>query len=148
VGGGLADRFEKTRVMIGADLLRFGAVRVVAISSGTVPRLVLAGLAMLMGVGTGLFRPAYGAAVPEMLPDCLVRSGNALRSASGLLAAVVGPALGGGVLAVMDAQNAFVFDAFPPRPQSSPRTLRRAFCRNRGPFPASNRKTSRPPGFP
>jgi len=110
-GGILADRTAKTRVMISADLLRLTAITTIALFSTTLPLPLLAGLAACMGAGTGLFRPAYGAAVPEMLPNTLIQSGNALRSASGRLAAVLGPALGGAILTLTNAQTAFTLDA-------------------------------------
>src|SRR5206468_4289418 len=112
-GGVVTDRFERRHVMIVANVVR-------ACSIGTAGALAIAGdlrlwefalCAVVTGVGDALFSPAWGAIVPEIVPPELLPQANSLdqfvRPATGLL----GPALGGIVIATAGAGYALVFDA-------------------------------------
>ncbi len=67
-GGVWADRLRRTRVMIGADLLRAVAVLGLALVPGTPAVAILAALTFLVGGGEAFFRPAYGAVLPTIVP--------------------------------------------------------------------------------
>jgi MFS family permease len=109
--GILADRLNRTHVMIGADVLRLGALVGLAFAVPVgVP--VAAALAFVVGVGEGLFTPAFSAVIPQLLPDREIQSGNALVSLSARTAMLVGPAVGGALVAGGGARVAFLVDGF------------------------------------
>src|SRR5918911_3625138 len=62
IGGALADRYERRRMMILSDVWRFVAVGAIAAldASGHLGLTSLVLLALLMGLGDGLFYPAVG----------------------------------------------------------------------------------------
>src|SRR3712207_1456668 len=118
-GGVLSDRFERRKVMIAGDVIRgiaivsMGALAV----TGVVQLWHLIALAALYGVGQAVFNPAFGAIVPDVVPNNLLVEANSLdnfvRNVSERLA---GPALGGFAIALLGggvrgAGWALLFDA-------------------------------------
>jgi hypothetical protein len=79
-GGAMSDRRGAARVMIGADLLRFGlmtvAAVVIALARPSVPMLVV--LAAVLAFLGSFFVPAAGALRPQLLPPEHLVRGNAL----------------------------------------------------------------------
>lgn len=110
LGGVVADRVRRSRGMIAADLLRMAAVAGFALGATRAPLPVAILLAMAMGLGTGLFRPAGRALLPTLAPGLLTQA-NALQSVTGKVGLIAGPALGGLFLAFASAESAFWFDA-------------------------------------
>src|SRR6266851_9132249 len=97
LGGLVADRFPRHRVMVAADALRAG-------TQGTVAALFLTGearlwqllvLFALYGAGDAFFSPASTALVPETVDQDRLQQANALLSGSQSIASVAGPALAG-----------------------------------------------------
>lgn len=111
VGGVYADRLPRARVMIGADALRAVAVLGLALVPGRVPLAVLTALTFAVGAGEAFFRPAYGAVVPSVVPAERLTQANALTSVSLKTSLIVGPALGGFVVAVGGPGTALLIDA-------------------------------------
>lgn len=109
-GGVLADRIRRTRVMIAADLLRMGAVTGFALGAANGTLALPVALAMLAGLGSGLFVPASRALLPAVAPDLLTQA-NALQSLSTRAGLIAGPALGGVFLATAGPEAGFWFDA-------------------------------------
>jgi MFS family permease len=113
VGGHLSDKLGPARVMLGADLARmvlvagFAAVAATTTASAAVLIPIAAGL----GAGEGLFLPASFAAMPSVVAEEQLQSGNALLSSGTQLAAFVGPALGGLVVATVGSGAGFGLDA-------------------------------------
>src|SRR5437667_263106 len=69
-------------------------------------------LVAIHGVGVALFIPASGAFVPEIVPTELLVEANAVRQFVRPLAMrLVGPALGGVLVAVLGAGEAFLLDS-------------------------------------
>ncbi|MDQ2875633.1 MAG: MFS transporter, partial [Actinomycetota bacterium] len=66
-------------------------------------------LAMLAGLGAGLFRPASQALLPTLAPDLLTEA-NALQSLTSRVGLIVGPGLGGLFLVLGGTSAAFWFD--------------------------------------
>ena len=66
IGGALADRYERRRMMIFSDVWRFVAVGAIAVldASGHLDLTSLVLLAGLNGLGDGLFYPAVGGIIP------------------------------------------------------------------------------------
>lgn len=102
VGGVVVDRAPRAWLMLVSDLLRALAVLGVAFLAAADHRLALwwiYALGLLFGIADAFFTPAYFALVPELVPEEDLGSANALTSLSFQLGRVVGPALGGLIVA-------------------------------------------------
>src|SRR4029077_20034971 len=97
VGGALADRYERRRMMILSDVWRFFAVGSIAALDATghlgLPWLVI--LAGIAGLGDGLFYPAVGGIIPLVVEPKHLPSANSLMGVARWGGFVVGPALAG-----------------------------------------------------
>nr|MDQ3821697.1 MFS transporter [Actinomycetota bacterium] len=113
VGGVIADRFERKRVMIASDLMRLAAHAAVAalILSGRGGVWELALLQALWGVGAAFFRPASSSITPQTVTPANLQGANALMQSSANLSFVIGPAIAGLVLALAGAGWAFAANA-------------------------------------
>jgi DHA3 family tetracycline resistance protein-like MFS transporter len=111
VGGVYADRLPRTRMMVGADAVRAVAVLGLALSPAHVPLAVLGALTFFVGGGEAFFRPAYGAVLPSVVPVDRLPQANAMTSLSLKAAVILGPALGGFVVAVAGPGWALGIDA-------------------------------------
>jgi MFS family permease len=114
VGGVLSDRFDRRRVMLGADLTRGLAVGLMALLSitGTLVLWQVAALVALYGAGTAFFSPAFDALVPEVLPAGQLAEANALdQFVRPIALRLAGPAVGGLVIDAVGVGSAFAFDA-------------------------------------
>ena len=113
-GGVVSDRFDRRKVMIAADLMR-------ALAVGTMGALALSGrlelwhmlvLSGLFGAGTAFFGPAFDAIVPGLVPDDELNQANSLDQLVRPAALrMLGPALGGLIVAIDGPGTAFVVDA-------------------------------------
>lgn len=113
VGGVIADRFPRRLVMVGADTLR-------AVSQGVVALLLLSGSARLWellvlqfayGVGEALFTPAIRGITPAIVPPTQLQRANALLSFSRNTNSVVGPAIGGLLVTLLQPGAALAVDS-------------------------------------
>lgn len=112
VGGVIADRYERFRVMMGSNLLRvvvFAAMTVaVALEAGASVVIVLAMAATVAGAP---YRPASTALVPSLVGASLLAPAMALLSTVFSVALVAGPALGAVILAAGSPAVAFGINA-------------------------------------
>jgi MFS family permease len=109
--GGLGDRFDRRRVMIASDLLAavcFGVLAVVARDGAT---LALVGVAFLTTVAESPFFPASGGAVPNLVPPEDLAWANGTVALGSNIGYLVGPALGGVLVAAIGAPVVFVLNA-------------------------------------
>lgn len=108
VGGVWADRFSPRTIMLVSDTLRAAvtAALVTAILTGNVQLWMVYALAIAFGVVSGFFMPAAEAAVPRLLPDSHLESGNSLIMGADQLATFVGPVLAGAVIALLSGAGA------------------------------------------
>ena len=95
IGGALADRYDRRRLMIVSDLARFGIVGAMAVvdATGNLSFAILIGFAVGVGLGDGFFHPAFGGIVPLVVEHPHLASANALIGLSRHMSFVVGPAL-------------------------------------------------------
>ncbi len=114
LGGVIADRFDRRRVMILSDVIRavaVGAMGALAVT-GSLELWHLYALAALYGAGDALFPPAFGATVPHLVPQHLLVQAN---SVDGLVRPfamqLVGPALGGLLVDAVGVGTVFLLDA-------------------------------------
>jgi Transmembrane secretion effector len=113
-GGVVADRFERRRVLILADVVRVVAVGLIGALAvtGALQLWHVLVLVVLLGAGDALFAPAFSAIVPELVVDDLLVQANALDSfVRTTTSRLIGPALGGVVVAALGAGEAVLFDA-------------------------------------
>ncbi|MFF3940654.1 MFS transporter [Streptomyces phaeofaciens] len=111
VGGVLADRFRRSRVMAAADVVRLVTAVCFALGAARAPLAVPVLLALVTGFAAGVFTPAFGALIPALVPDEDLPKANALRSITVRTGQVLGPALGGLLLTAGTAGTAFWADA-------------------------------------
>jgi MFS family permease len=88
--GALADRFSRKRLVVGADLVRSAAFFALAVTPSFAATV---GFALIAGVGTALFRPAFNAALPAMVSDEQRSAATALYGANFSIGTTVGPGL-------------------------------------------------------
>jgi MFS family permease len=112
LGGVLADRYDRRRLMIGADLVRAGLMVVLGIvAAAGLPILlapVLAGAAAAAGVS---YPSCVAACTARFVDDHELQRANAVRSAVGQVAIVVGPALGALMMVVAGPSASFLLNA-------------------------------------
>lgn len=102
--GPLIDRLSRRRLMIAADLVRAGVFCALPFVSSPVGIVVLAGIS---GIATGFFRPAVYAGLPNLVADDDLTEANSLLASVENLAWMVGPVIGGAILAAQGAELAY-----------------------------------------
>ncbi|HEV3040019.1 MAG TPA: MFS transporter [Candidatus Angelobacter sp.] len=97
IGGALADYVDRRRmVLISEALMAVGSFSLVVNSLLPSPRVWLLFLCATAFAGlSGLKRPSLEAITPKLLPAELMPASSALRSVSGTIGGILGPALGG-----------------------------------------------------
>ena len=113
-GGFVSDRFERCRVMLFADLVRGCALLVMGVLSiaGVLEIWHMAAIAAVYGAGNAFFGPAFDALVPDLVPDELLAQANSLdHFVRPVSVRLVGPALGGWIIATVGVGWAFILDA-------------------------------------
>ncbi|MDT0571493.1 MFS transporter [Streptomyces sp. DSM 3412] len=94
IGGVIADRLRRTRILIAADAFRAVILLATALLLAWLPLGLLPLVTALVGAGEALSRPASRSLLPNLLPDVLLERGNALVSAAQRGAAVCGALVG------------------------------------------------------
>jgi DHA3 family tetracycline resistance protein-like MFS transporter len=113
LGGALSDRYDRRRLMIGADILRalaIGAMGVLSLA-GVLQLWHLVALIGFVGLGDAFFNPASTAIVPDLVPyDELPQANSLVATIRPLMARLIGPAVAGFVVAVAGSGLAFIVD--------------------------------------
>jgi len=111
--GYIADRFDRRLVLLVSDLYRATLQVVMAIlvaSHG--PVVVIAGLAILATCGSAFFYPAIGAYIPALAKDeTQLGPANSAWATIQNFSYIIGPAIGGIVLALGNVTSAFILNA-------------------------------------
>src|SRR5436190_11386888 len=113
IGGALADRTSRRRMMILSDLARFTAVAALAAvdATGHLSFGSIVVLATLMGLGDGFFYPAFGGMVPLVVEPGAIPSANSLIGVARWSSLLVGPAFAAGLYGVAGSAVVFAVDA-------------------------------------
>lgn len=113
VGGSLADRISPRRLMLASDAGRCVLTALFAVfAAAHVTSLAALGpVAALLGAGAALFMPASYAILPSLLSPRELQAGNALYNAAVQGGTLLGPAIGGAVVAMAGPAQAFAIDA-------------------------------------
>jgi len=113
IGGVIVDRVPRRRIILASDLAGGCIVAIVAALglSGAlrIEHLYLA--SAFFGMSAAFFQPAMTAIIPELIPEDVLQSGNALNGLSFQMARVAGPVVGGIIVATAGAPSAFAIDA-------------------------------------
>ncbi|MEA2507438.1 MAG: hypothetical protein QOH48_2056 [Actinomycetota bacterium] len=114
IGGAISDRMPRRLVLLTSDLAQGVAVAAVALlgAAGHLELWELAVVGAITGAGSAFFLPASTAVVPQLVSPDLLLTANSLSSSSRLLAEdLLGPALGGVLVAAVGTTWAFGLDA-------------------------------------
>lgn len=113
IGGVLADRYDRRRLMIASDVGRFLAVAALAglDASGHLSFDALLVFAVLVGLGEGFFIPAFGGMVPLVVESPLLASANALVGIARQGSSLIGPGLAAALYAPAGSATVFAVDA-------------------------------------
>lgn len=114
IGGVLADRIERKRILIASDLVRF-AVQLTAgllLVSGHAQVWHLAALTAVFGAADSFFSPAFSGLLPLTISQPhFIQPANALRGMTYSTGSLVGPALGAALVATVGEGGALLADA-------------------------------------
>ena len=113
LGGVVADRWPRRRVMLATDVVRASTQALVAfvLLSGQARLWHLALLFAAYGAADAFFSPASTGLVPEVVPGERLQEANALLSLSRSATTVAGPALAGLLVALSAPATVFAVDA-------------------------------------
>jgi MFS family permease len=113
VGGILADRFSRYRLMAGSDLIAFAAQGCVAglFISGAAPLGLIAALSAVAGAASGVFYPASRGIIPQIVEGPQLQSANALVRLAQNSASLAGAAVSGVIIVGVGAGWALAIDA-------------------------------------
>ena len=106
--GPLVDRLSRRGLMIGSDLVRLLVFCALPFATSPTQIVILAGIA---GLATGFFRPAVYAGLPNLVPDDELANANALLQGIENLAWMIGPVIGGAILALSSPDVAYWINA-------------------------------------
>lgn len=113
LGGLIADRFDRRRVLILVSVQPAGFSLVIArLTTGDNPSMWLLFAAVLaIGIGQAIYAPAYSALIPTLVDHADIAGAISLNSAAMNLSRVIGPAIGGILFASVGAPWVFVGNA-------------------------------------
>lgn len=114
IGGVVADRFERKRILIASDVVRLAtqATAGILLVSGSAEVWHLAALAAAFGAADSFFSPAFTGLMPLTISEPHhLQQANALRGMSFSTGSIVGPVLGGLLVAGIGEGGALLVDA-------------------------------------
>jgi MFS family permease len=112
-GGVWADRLPRQQVMVASHVVRFfsqGLLGVLLVS-GNAQIWELIALQLVHGAATGVFRPAASGLTPQLVPAEELQAANGLMYLTLSIGGIVGPAVGGLLVATAGAGWALIGDA-------------------------------------
>jgi len=112
-GGALVDRYDRRRLMIGADVARAVAMAavVVVLEVHGFELLTILGAYFVVGAFTTVFNPAEQAIVPALVETALVADANGLVRSSRSAAQFVGVSLGGVLIVTLGPASGIAANA-------------------------------------
>ena len=112
LGGAIADRFDRRRLMIACDAVRLVLMLVLTlIAVAHLPVLLAPVIAAAATVASSPYMACASAVTPRLVPDADLPGANAARSAVGAIGIIAGPAVGGVLLLLGSPALAFVVNA-------------------------------------
>jgi MFS family permease len=114
IGGVVADRIERRRILIASDVVRLvsQATAGILLVSGVAEVWHLAALTAIFGAADSFFSPAFSGLMPQTISEPHhLQPANALRGLSFSTGSIAGPALGGILVATLGEGGALLVDA-------------------------------------
>jgi MFS family permease len=113
VAGVVADRVDRKLILVASDVVRLGCQVVggTLLISDVAEVWHLATLAALYGAADAFFSPAFTGLLPQTVAAANLQPANALRGLSFSVGSIAGPALAGGLVALVGPGGALLFDA-------------------------------------
>jgi predicted MFS family arabinose efflux permease len=112
VGGVIADRRDRRRLMVGLDLGRAVLmVPLILVVAADGPVVIAAVVTFCAGSMSAVYRPAVVASTPNVVGEADLAPANALESILNQVTLFIGPALASLLLEISSAEVAFVFNA-------------------------------------
>lgn len=111
VGGVLADRINRLRMLLASDVIRLVAVLALIAMGSNANLLALAVGTFVMGAGEAIFRPAYDSIIPSLVPEEMLKRANAANGLLRNLGQMVGPGAAGLLVAIVGVNAALWIDA-------------------------------------
>jgi hypothetical protein len=113
LGGVVADRLSRRRVMIAADVVRLvsQALLGVILVTGGAQLWQLIVLQAVLGAATGFFNPASSGLLPLVVSSAMLQEANALRGLALAAGGVAGPVVAGILVATIGSGEALLADA-------------------------------------
>lgn len=111
IAGMLADRFDRRRLMIGADLARIVVCLGFLLARDASSLWIALACVALLSVGAAVFEPTSSASLPNLVDAADLATANTLSSAAWGTMAAIGAAMGGVVAAALGRDAAFMVDA-------------------------------------
>jgi MFS family permease len=113
LSGWIVDRYDRVRIMMLSDIVRFIVMLAIAvlIFTDSLSVRMLFGLVSLYGLMEGLFHPAYSAVRATVFTPDIRNAANALTQVSNQGVRIIGPILGGLIISSMSASYGFGLDA-------------------------------------
>ncbi|MEO6124989.1 MAG: MFS transporter [Ilumatobacteraceae bacterium] len=113
LGGWAADRFDRRRLLAGADLARMATTATLAVLllSDHAPTAVVLLLVAITATGAAVFDPTYAATVPTLIPEVDRPAANGLGMANTAVGGLVGPLIGGGLIALFSVGSVMVVNS-------------------------------------
>ena len=104
LGGALADRLSARNLMLASNLARLVLVALLAalVLTGAIQVWMLYAFALLFGLASAFFFPAQSAIVPQLVKTEDLQAGNSLIQGTAQRSVLLGPALAGSLIAVLD----------------------------------------------
>ena len=113
VGGALADRLSSLLTMLGSMGLRaaFVAPLALLVLTGRVQMWEVYGIAVVFGIVDAFFMPARSSILPKVVADHELEAANAVMNVTAQTSVILGPVLGGLIVAGVGTGWAFAADA-------------------------------------
>jgi len=113
VGGALADRFTPRLTMLGSMALRalFVAPLALLVLTGRVQMWEVYGIAVVFGIVDAFFYPARSSILPRIVDSRELEAANAVLNVTAQASVILGPVLGGVIVAAYGVGWAFAGDA-------------------------------------
>jgi hypothetical protein len=113
LGGAIADRYPRRRVMVTADMLRFVSQGLLAILLFThhAPLGVIMLLMALIGTGNAFYIPGRAGIIPQLVSPANLQSANGATAIAQSAGGIAGPIIGGLLVAFTGGAAAIALDA-------------------------------------
>ncbi len=112
-GGALADRYDRRRLMLVADVVRGTAMAVLTVCTAlhVTGIVLLIAIAALVGLFDSLFNPSFQGVVPTLVTESALSSANGLIGFVRSCGGIAGPVVGGALYAAFGPAAVFGVDA-------------------------------------